>query len=681
MRQHILKEETVSVKAVTMAIMFPYDITGTGASVAAKRLFEKLQQLPDDHLVYFSEVLPVDRKQAEIRTPDFIVISPRHGLVLIAIEGLTAGQITRIEPDYWYYYANNKKEAKRISPYVGIKGYLDGMHEYASKVVWSESILSEDKAQFSIPVHTVIILSQITKELLGKYELDVIESDKYIFLDELRNFYSLDEGSIIDKILNIFGKELNREKILSDSQLTILRRLVNPSVVIDIPPSKAHISGRTKVDVKDIDLIQERNASHIGSGHRVIKGVAGSGKTIVIIARARLLSKQGKQVLVLCFNRCLSSYLESTLKDYQNIKVLNFDRWALLSDIRRRDGEIYEAMGERLQKELATGRSGEFRKYDAILIDEGQDFTPSFYRSIIQALKDPFDGDLLIVFDPNQGLYQMGVKGGSTWKSAGINALGRTITNNKASRQAKWDILGTNYRNTKEIAELANEFAWFLRPESFLDKEEDVSEFTIDVSKCKRFGEKPFLVSSYSFKDECNTLSKIVVDLLTGGGKLFGKDLNEEIPLNPSEITILYPGLPSKKADRDYFNAFRSSLNDSIRSLRNDNRDQVIWLTNPSNDSSLNRVADYGLKIQTINSAKGLQNKVVIVMAAHLISDSNREEGCKKFYVAVTRPEDYLVISYSDQGASEAPTEFLQRLRSSALVEFRNRSHKPITSS
>lgn len=52
-----------------------------------------------------------------------------------------------------------------------------------------------------------------------------------------------------------------------------------------------------------------------------------------------------------------------------------------------------------------TGR-GEAESYHAVLIDEAQDFAPSWFQCACAALKDPDDGDLIIVGDGSQGLYR-----------------------------------------------------------------------------------------------------------------------------------------------------------------------------------------------------------------------------------------------------------------------------------
>ena len=65
-----------------------------------------------------------------------------------------------------------------------------------------------------------------------------------------------------------------------------------------------------------MDLQQEQLARSLGEGHRVIHGVAGSGKTMILGYRAEQLAKaarQHKPVLVLCYNEPLAVKLDAVM--------------------------------------------------------------------------------------------------------------------------------------------------------------------------------------------------------------------------------------------------------------------------------------------------------------------------------------------------------------------------------
>ena len=199
-----------------------------------------------------------------------------------------------------------------------------------------------------------------------------------------------------------------------------------------------------------LDLRQERHARSLGSGHRLIYGVAGSGKTVLLIARARHLAAQypEQRILFLCFNVTLAAYLWKKLEDCDNVSVQHFDGWAKdILHVGRHGREGDEEFGQRLFAALEH-RGEDARVNDTVLIDEAQDFAPVWFKCVLATMKEPHDGDLVIVGDASQGLYR---QTGVPWIRLGIHAQGRTI------HQA-FD-LDVNYRNTKEIVALAQRFA------------------------------------------------------------------------------------------------------------------------------------------------------------------------------------------------------------------------------
>ena len=203
-------------------------------------------------------------------------------------------------------------------------------------------------------------------------------------------------------------------------------------VNIDLPPQSTIL--------ETLDLEQERLARSIGEGHRLISGVAGSGKTIILMARAKSLIDRdcNQRVLILCFNITLSVYLRSLLHtdtknpQYQKIEVLHFHKWAV--GFTKKFYNDDEKIGFELAKKLSA--LDQARKWDAILVDEAHTFEPSWLACCVLGLKDPENGSLTIVSDGSQSLYS---RSKFTWSSLGIKARGRTKK------------LAKNYRNTQEI--------------------------------------------------------------------------------------------------------------------------------------------------------------------------------------------------------------------------------------
>ena len=128
--------------------------------------------------------------------------------------------------------------------------------------------------------------------------------------------------------------------VLTEEQIDVLRSIIHPEIIIST--SNKTESSATTCSLKVLDLKQEQNARKIGDGHRIIFGVAGSGKTVLLISKARLISTQrpNDNVLLLCYNVALSVYLKSCLVDCSNITVMHFDGWSKRNGVVRRNNQV-----------------------------------------------------------------------------------------------------------------------------------------------------------------------------------------------------------------------------------------------------------------------------------------------------------------------------------------------------
>ncbi len=180
---------------------------------------------------------------------------------------------------------------------------------------------------------------------------------------------------------------------------------------------------------------QELARTRTATGYRRIKGPAGSGKSMVLSARAAQLSAEGRDVLVITFNRTLWHYLRDLAvrhpapgRDLCNrITWRHFHEWckcvcyeagledeyhALWSDLPRdRSGqippELVEEVLERQLPDLAeralTIGADLIQQYDALLVDEGQDFNLEWWNLLRRVVRP--GGEYVLVADETQDLY------------------------------------------------------------------------------------------------------------------------------------------------------------------------------------------------------------------------------------------------------------------------------------
>lgn len=225
---------------------------------------------------------------------------------------------------------------------------------------------------------------------------------------------------------------------------------------------------------------RELATTRTDTGYRRIKGPAGSGKSVVLAARASALAAEGKHTLVVSFNITLLNYLRDLSVRHEasrsvirrQIDFLNFHQWCKRVCIDTGHIEAYKRLwasssdGEDLQpepvlseglasllQELYRNDSGNtMPKYDAILVDEGQDFHPSWWRALRLALKD--DGEMVLVADKTQNIYATA----AAWTED-------TMAN--AGFRGPWAELKISYRLPPSVVPLVSHFA-----EAFLSDEE-----------------------------------------------------------------------------------------------------------------------------------------------------------------------------------------------------------------
>jgi len=450
-------------------------------------------------------------------------------------------------------------------------------------------------------------LNNCSRQQLDERRLSqVFPANKVVARDELE---ALSVVEAMDRLKGCFDPWWDFGR-LTDRQITIIRAVIHPEIVIS-PPVQADPGAQ--LSLKVLDLRQERNAHSIGEGHRIVYGVAGSGKTVILVARARLVAGDAeKRVPVLCYNRALAEYFQQLFAQTTNVTCPNFHQWGgQRNSVFFEKDEDEEGFGERLLQRLQRGE-GEANIYDAVFIDEAQDFSKTWFLCAKLALKEADDGDLLIVGDGSQSLYR---RRNFTWKEAGVNAVGRTIN-------TRFD-LDKNYRNTREIVEIAAEFVAANVEQS--DPESSLQMIKPDPTVALRSGPVPEMLTAPTRDGELRiALEKVDAWLKKG--------------IKPSQIAVLY------RADAGgWVKELASLIFQRVAVYRR--QDKTGNFGDPS-----------GVCVTTMHSAKGLQWRAVLVMRTDTVpfapgSDGDRVERERLerglMYVAMTRAEEMLAFTRS----------------------------------
>lgn len=201
--------------------------------------------------------------------------------------------------------------------------------------------------------------------------------------------------------------------------------LMNEDLIKDVrnwlvePDSSATQRQPIVLDKNQLAYVSTRTQS----GYRRIRGAAGSGKSLILAARAAELLRQGKEILVVTFNITLLHYLMdmtvrwpgATGRTRKDITWLNFHAWCrrlcLQYDAEARysalwrDNDPKYALNVALPALVSSVLDDQdtFEQYEAILVDEGQDFLPNWW-AVLRKVCRP-GGEMLLVADETQDIY------------------------------------------------------------------------------------------------------------------------------------------------------------------------------------------------------------------------------------------------------------------------------------
>ncbi|MEJ1164745.1 ATP-binding domain-containing protein [Variovorax sp. CCNWLW186] len=157
-----------------------------------------------------------------------------------------------------------------------------------------------------------------------------------------------------------------------------------------------------------------------GRRRAVISGGAGTGKTIIAVEKARQLAQSGLSVLLLCYNRPLAHWLAAGLVNQPSITALSYHQLCDLRvrqaltfgrDLMHEAAEAYPGAGDKhrfdVQMPFALALAADVvaERFDAIVVDEAQDFSDEYWFGVELQLRDQAAGHFYIFIDENQALY------------------------------------------------------------------------------------------------------------------------------------------------------------------------------------------------------------------------------------------------------------------------------------
>ncbi len=633
-------------ECISLAYTVPETIRST-ATAGERLLFRTLKDyLPDDYIVYYEPEIHGKR-------PDFVIVGPDLGLLVLEVKDYTKNTLFQLNQDEWTLITASGEQTKTKSP---LKQARDNMFHIVDPLKKDSNLIqTEGKYQFQLkfPYGFGAVFTRLyQKDFIQDGLYTVIEPSLSLTRDEIDpDNEAFSEENLIEKIMNMFIVPFRLQTPLTKEEIDAIRYHLFPEVRISAEFKKP-IPYQDQLllslhDIKAMDLHQENLAKQLGDKNRLIRGVAGSGKTLILASRAKLLAKKHPdwKILVLCYNISLARTIEQMIHHMMNepdqlfdfeedkafeasshqIQVRNFHAW-LHNDLHISEADI-PTMVEKIEKGETI-----FPMYDAILIDEGQDFASDWFK-LVSSLLNPETKSLLLVEDRAQSIYK---RKRTYMQDTGLDFRGRS------------KILSINYRNTAQIVK----FAWdFYEQHSTLKNKVVTKDFEGEIiapQSTRRTGVEPAIIRTDHFFKEAAIVAKQI------------KKLNKQYHIPFSEMVILYR--VRRFSNMNYVAVLKRALG----------QEGILydWITE-NDDSKRNfEKDDNRVKICTIDSSKGLDFQAVFIVNVDNIPfalEKDKEREASRLYIAMTRAQQFLCLSYS--GESEYTKYFDE------IVQEREESH------
>lgn len=586
-------------------------VTEERMTAEEKRVASRLEAfMSNECLVWYD--IPVGRKN---RHPDFVIIDPENGLVFLEVKDWTVHTLHQVNHEQVILETNGILKSE-INPLLQVRRYACD----TVNALPADSRLRQNDGQYKGRLNLAwaygVVFTRITRQQLKALAGNDENAVERIF----PSAQTICQDDMTQSVL----PDIFRQKIAGMFTMGFRTR-VTPQVR-DI--LRAHLfpemTVRQHSQIKIMDIQQEILARNIGDGHRVIHGVAGSGKTMILLFRCLYLAETtpGK-ILVLCYNITLASYLRECIESRglkSRVTVFHFHSWC--ASMIKRHGIQVTAGGKDYPEKCFSAledavNSGTITDtgYDAVLVDEGHDFE-SRWLALIARLFDNASRSLLLMYDDAQSIYRRERALNFSLASVGIQAQGRT------------SVLPVNYRNTKRILHFAYAFS-----REYFEKHQNREIPFVQPQAGGEEGTEPEILRCASESDEAVQ----VVGWLEKRYTLCGH-WSDMAVLCPAEFSVKHLKEVMTQRGIPYATCF-----DSEGKKKYSRRKDVVHLL-------------------TYQSSKGLEFPYVAVINASFVHSGAADESevIPALYVAFTRAtRELLVTCYRENSISRHLEDFV----------------------
>ncbi|CAM4521948.1 hypothetical protein FHS16_006347 [Paenibacillus endophyticus] len=591
-----------------MAYMIP-EVIRKSATAGERLVFRTLKtNLAEDYVVYFEPEIEGDR-------PDFVIIGPDLGLLVLDVADYTKSSIVHLDTDEWQLHSSAGRMETVENPY---KQARNRARRIARELKDDPQLALHREGQAGVLKFACghgTVFTRMEQEDFERLGLCDVISPTFVLcrndIDADRDGFSAD--LLIEKIHGMFTDWSRKRYMLTLADMQAIRSHLYPEVRLS---SEFRQLGNEQDQlllslhrIEAMDVHQELAAQLLSDEGNAAAGIG--SKSLMLVNRAKIIAKHHPEwkILILSHSHTISGSLQKMVDELMEEPADLFD-WVMLEEQkddkkRKHNVEVYH-FHEWLSKVLnvrEAGIAGLIEKleskeailptYDAILIDKGQQFERDWLRLLNQLL---------------------------------VPSMAAASTELKERSR----ILSVNYRNTAQIVQ----FAWsFYQQHSLLDNK--MQEGSIDgvalipPHSTRRKGPEPAIVRCRNLQEELEAVVKRI------------QYLHSERKVPYREMAILY------RVKNNYYSSY-------IDLIRKELRRQCLpfqWLSEENtNTVRVSGDSTDAIAISSVDDARGREFRAVFLVNTENMPyalEEAEERETARFYMAMTRALDWLFISYS----------------------------------
>lgn len=499
---------------------------------------------------------------------DFLILHRQLGLLILEVKG---GEIT-LKGRLWYRH--EKRGLKEIKD--PVRQARRSLHVFKKRL---KDICGEETADQTWISAAVAFPHCLFKDTPPPH----LPADAIITMNDL--------PSIEAAIVRAYHAGGGGKKELSVEQFEAVRRALAPEFRV-YEPLRISVDATAELLARLTRQQLQVLRAFDANPRAIVEGVAGSGKTLLAMQRARSFAAKHPAVLFTCFNAELAKWVREEMaadlvENGGNVTVRNFH--GLAAELCKQAGIDFVANAQNAQRwwdeiapdllaQAAMGIYGGQQPFTAIVVDEAQDFSPSWWDAL-DYLWDS-KGPIWAFLDKAQSLRREPID---------PPIIGAFASN-----------LDVNCRNTRRIAACANAAA-------------GVTSETFELAP---LGRPPKVIVPGNPVAISGLVQREVRSLL------------RDHRLDPRQIAIIGPASKAKGPLSSVTNI------DGVRLVE----DAVSWREGN------------GVLCSTARSFKGLEADVVILCDFAGLGDLFTVSD---LYVALTRARSHLIIVARDRAAKE----------------------------